>query len=187
MALISFAIISSVYYLYSSKEKPVDDKVVAIVSGMKIYESDVKEEVFDMLLLSQKSADLKNFKVESLPDGVIEPLVKAIYVKRHIYEDAVRYGINKDPEVNRKIDSYSKRVIRESYLDKMVEGKITKDAIKSKYIDISDESEDDDKTANLEDFDKMEDQLFLMVKKDEIEKIFSDIYSKAHVKILLKR
>lgn len=181
MALISLGIIIAIFYF--SILNAHKNKAIAEVNDVKIYESDVKDELIEMF----PKANPESFQVNALPENVLEMLVKGIYIKKRIYNDATHHMVHKNEEVKKDIERYSKRVTREYYLDLTVRKKITKEALQTKYLEIADQNKEEGKDDKLADFEEIEGQLVTAVRDDEIKKIFVQMYQEAHVKILVKK
>jgi peptidyl-prolyl cis-trans isomerase C len=138
LAIISVSIVVIVFML-SGSGFSYHNKVIAVVNNERIYISDAKEELLDIFPRSNP----KTFEVRRLPRNVLEMIAKSVYIKRHIYKEAKRSMLHKDPEIRDSVNRYAKKIIRDQFIDLEVRKKITKDAIRSKYLELSDSAKED--------------------------------------------
>ena len=114
------------------------NKVVALVGNERIYENEIKDELFDMFPNSDPSA----FQLEKLPHPVLKLIAKGVFVKKEIYKNAKNAMIDKDKVVQDKIDRYSRRVISEYYLTYVINKQITSRALNDKYAELAAQAQD---------------------------------------------
>jgi parvulin-like peptidyl-prolyl isomerase len=137
LLLISISVIVIVFLLSGSKFYN-SSNVVALVNDERIYRSDIEDELLEIF----PTSDPKVFEIDRLPRNVLEFIAKEVFIKRSLYKNAKRAMIDKDRDVRGKIDRYSKKIIREHFIDYTVGKKITPRAARARYIELSDEVRD---------------------------------------------
>ena len=133
LALISISIVV-IAFLFSDSIFFYNNKIIATVNQEKIFKKDIEEELSEIF----PKNDPKTFNVEQLPKDVLELIVKNIFIKRELYKEAKKASVDKDQEVKNMIDIYSKKIIRERFLELEISKKVTKNAIQNKYLELSD-------------------------------------------------
>lgn len=110
------------------------DKVVAKVNGQKIYQSEIDERLNAMF----RSFDQK-VSLDDVPDQVLESLVKDVYLQRELDKIAAKSKAARSDEVKSQIENFKKAVIRQAYIEALIKEKVTDEAIKNKYSELSSE------------------------------------------------
>ncbi len=138
LALISLSILVIIFMIPGTSFY-YGGKVVALVDNERIYENDIKDELLEMF----PGSNPKTFEVRRLPQNVLELIAKGVFIKRHIYRDARNNMVHQDAEVRDKINRYSKKTIREHFIDEKIGKKVNKKAIQAKYLELSDKVKED--------------------------------------------
>ncbi|MFM2130157.1 MAG: hypothetical protein RL477_1703 [Pseudomonadota bacterium] len=107
----------------AAQRGPAPDSVVARVDGHEIYASDVQD------ALSQLPPEYMNMPAEQLFRAVIEQLIdRQIVVRR-----ARQQKLESDLDVQKTMKKLEARVLEQAYLRRMVERKITDEAVARRY------------------------------------------------------
>ena len=101
-------------------------KVVAIVNGYKIYESDLADRL-NMLANGQK------LSLEDIPENILKAMVLEVAVNNQIDESARKEGYNNDKMILQQVKNYKTGLIREKYLNDKVYSKITDEQLLKEY------------------------------------------------------
>lgn len=106
-----------------SAEKTAKDPVVASVNGQQIKLSD----------LQALYADLPA-RIRRIPFArIYRPLLEQVIQMKLLSAKARAAGLDKDPAVQRKLDSFADRVLQQAYLRRHVDKTVTDDALKKAY------------------------------------------------------
>ncbi|MFM2200242.1 MAG: hypothetical protein RL769_295 [Pseudomonadota bacterium] len=120
--------------LFSSKNEE-QDIVVAEVGKEKILKSQINKKLLSIFADEQQLVTVP--QIESLPKEVLEIVVKEIIIDREIIKLAKKAGLEKDPKIVEKIATYKDRVLRQSYIDSIIDKEITKEKVSEKYAEIT--------------------------------------------------
>lgn len=120
--------------LFSSKGEE-QDAVVAEVGKEKILRSQINKKLESIFADEQQLVTVP--QLESLPKEVLEIVVKEIIIDREIIKLAKKTGLEKDPKIIEKIANYKDRVLRQSYIDSIINKEITKEKVSEKYAEIT--------------------------------------------------
>lgn len=104
-------------------QAPAPDTVVARVDGQAIYASDVQD------ALSQLPPEYMNMPVESLFRAVVEQLIDRQLVLKRAREQ----NFANDLEVQKTLKQLEARVMEQVFLRRMVESKVTDEAVRRRY------------------------------------------------------
>lgn len=101
-------------------------KVVAVVNGYNVYESDLADRL-NMLANGQKIA------IEDIPENILKAMVLEVAVNHQIDENARKEGYNNDNMILQQVKNYKTGLIREKYLNDKVYSKITDEQLLKEY------------------------------------------------------
>jgi len=112
----------------SAQPAPKDDKdvVVGIVDGAKI-------------MLSELEAEYNALpdRLRQTPfDQVFRPLLERVIQIKIVANEARKQKLQDDPEVKRRLAQVEDRLIQEVFMEKIVAGKISDDAVKAKFDEL---------------------------------------------------
>jgi len=111
-------------------------RIIAKVNGIKIYQSDLEDKLTTMFQ-NQEQPTAKKIVIENFPPQVVEALVQDVYLQKELNKIARRSKIAKDPAIKKQISEYKNSVLRQAYLENLVAAKVTEQAIKNKYSELS--------------------------------------------------
>jgi len=111
-------------------------RIIAKVNGIKIYQSDLEDKLTTMFQ-NQEQPTAKKIVIENFPPQVVEALVQDVYLQKELNKIARRSKIAKDPAIKKQISEYKNSVLRQAYLENLVATKVTEQAIKNKYSELS--------------------------------------------------
>ena len=132
IAIVGGAVVASLSFYYQHK----NNKVVATVNGEKIYQSELEGKLTAML---QDKNNGQKVAIESFPSQVIESLVQEIYLQKELDKIAKKSPVSRDKALKKQIENYQNNTLRQAYLDSIVNEKVTEQAIKDKYSEVSNE------------------------------------------------
>lgn len=101
-------------------------KVVAVVNGYNVYESDLADRL-NMLANGQK------ITLEDIPENILKAMVLEVAVNHQIDESARKEGYNSDKQILAQVKNYKTGLIREKYLNDKVYSKITDEQLLKEY------------------------------------------------------
>jgi peptidyl-prolyl cis-trans isomerase C len=102
----------------------VKDPVVATINGDKIRLSELKA----------LHADFPQARVRAIPLArIYKPLLELMIQIRLLADAGRKDGLEKDPEVVKRVDSYRNRVLRDIYIERFVDKKVDDAALKAAY------------------------------------------------------
>lgn len=163
-------IVLSIGFLFTklfTSTKSKEDIVIAEVGKEKIFKSQVKNKLSNIFSDDQQLIAIP--EVENLPKEVLEIVIKEIIIDREIIKQANKLAIHKDPKVIEKINNYKDKVLRQAYLDSIIEKEITKEKISEKYAEI---------TNNLSGKKEYQIAHIVIKNQEEAEKILAELKSK---------
>jgi len=163
-------IILSIFFLVSklfNGTRNSEDLVIAEFGKEKIYKSQVQNKLANIFSDEQQLVAIP--QVENLPKEVIEIVIKEIIVDREILKQANKQGIHKDQKILDKINNYKEKIIRQAYLDAIIEKEVTKEKISQKYAEL---------TNNLAGKKEYQIAHIVLKSKEEAEKILVEFKSK---------
>ena len=163
-------IILSIFFLVSklfNGTRNSEDLIIAEFGKEKIYKSQVQNKLANIFSDEQQLVAIP--QVENLPKEVLEIVIKEIIVDREILKQAIKQGIHKDQKILEKINNYKEKVIRQAYLDAIIEKEVTKEKISQKYAEL---------TNNLAGKKEYQIAHIVLKSKEEAEKILVEFKSK---------
>lgn len=101
-------------------------KIVAVVDGVKVYESDINDRL-------KMLSDGKEIQLESIPQNILKAMVLEVAVNSKIDKESKKIGYQKDLEIIDKVENYKKGLIREKYLNDKVYSSITDQDVLNEY------------------------------------------------------
>lgn len=110
------------------------DQVIAKVNGSKVYQSELDDRLNKMF----RSLDQK-ISINDIPPQILESLVQDIYLQRELNKIAAGSKAAKSKEVKKQIEDIKYAIMRQAYLEAEVKEKVTDEAVKNKYSEISSE------------------------------------------------
>ncbi len=140
VAIVAAAAVVASTYLFSGKS----DTIVAQINNHKIYKSEVEAKlrsVFESQNFGGKS-DVAIPDLASMPKEVIEILAKEVYSEHELTKEALKSSAAKSKEVKEKIAAAKDRIIRQAYIDSVLKEKVNEEAIRAKYLELSESVKD---------------------------------------------
>lgn len=119
-----------------------NDVVVAKINNQKIYKSEIEKKlrsVFEGQNLGAQDQEMKIPEIESLPNEVLEILVKEIYLEKELTKEAAKSKISSEKEVKDRILEAKNRILRQAYVDSLLKEEISDQRISDKYSELSNE------------------------------------------------
>lgn len=164
ITLIAAVILGASYYLNNKKEKGM---VVAKVNGQEIYQSEIEQKLRN--IFEGQGEEVAVPAIENLPKEVLDILIKETYLDKELSKLAKRSNVMKDKKVKERVAAAESKILRQSYIDSVLEKEVTEQKVSAKYAEIS---------SNLE--GKKEYSIFHIVakSKEEAEKIYKEITAK---------
>ena len=164
ITLIAAVILGASYYLNNKKEKGM---VVAKVNGQEIYQSEIEQKLRN--IFEGQGEEVTVPAIENLPKEVLDILIKETYLDKELSKLAKRSNVMKDKKVKERVAAAESKILRQSYIDSVLEKEVTEQKVSAKYAEIS---------SNLE--GKKEYSIFHIVakSKEEAEKIYKEITAK---------
>jgi len=131
-AVLAAAAIGTAVWLYQGEmgTRP-SGPVIATVSGVKIYKSDIDAQT---KIQQQRNP---NFSYDQLPEETKTTLLKNIYLNKFLVQKAQESNLSKDPEVKAEITSFRDIALKQAYLRKFGNEQVKEEAIKSEYDTIA--------------------------------------------------
>lgn len=131
IALILVAVLAfGVYYVQkgggTSAKNFYSGNVLAKIDGQPIYEQEVRERFYSV----PRNIDAK---FEDLANNVKEALIKEVVAERRIAKHAIEDGLDKDIEVQKKIEMSKSRILREAKLLKVGNAVLSEEKMKETY------------------------------------------------------
>jgi peptidyl-prolyl cis-trans isomerase C len=90
-----------------------------------------------------KGSDIQSFitklppQLQAAPaDKLLGMIVNQMVNDKLVAKEAAKEGLDKDPEVAKRVDDAKAQVIRDVYVEKQLKGKVTDAAVKAKYDDL---------------------------------------------------
>jgi peptidyl-prolyl cis-trans isomerase C len=164
ITLIAAVILGASYYLNNKKEKGM---VVAKVNGQEIYQSEIEQKLRN--IFEGQGEEVAVPAIENLPKEVLDILIKETYLDKELSKLAKRSNVMKDKKVKERVAAAESKILRQSYIDSVLEKEVTEQKVSAKYAEIS---------SNLA--GKKEYSIFHIVakSKEEAEKIYKEITAK---------
>lgn len=119
-----------------------NDVVVAKINNQKIYKSEIEKKlrsVFEGQNLGAQDQEMKVPEVETLPNEVLEILVKEIYLEKELTKEAAKSKVSSEKEVKDRILEAKNRILRQAYVDSLLKEEISDQRISDKYSELSNE------------------------------------------------
>ncbi len=164
ITLIAALIFGASYYLNNKKEKGI---VVAKVNGQEIYQSEIEQKLRNIFEGQDEKVAVP--AIENLPKEVLDILIKEAYLDKELSKLAKRSDVMKDKKVKERVAASESKILRQSYIDSVLEKEVTEQKVSAKYAEIS---------SNLA--GKKEYSILHIVakSKEEAEKIYKEITAK---------
>lgn len=164
ITLIAALVLGASYYLNNKKEKGM---VVAKVNGQEIYQSEVEQKLRN--IFEGQGEEVAVPAIENLPKEVLDILIKETYLDKELSKLAKRSDLMKDKKVKERVAASESKILRQSYIDSVLEKEVTEQKVSAKYAEIS---------SNLA--GKKEYSIFHIVakSKEEAGKIYKEITAK---------
>jgi len=164
ITLIAAVILGASYYLNNKKEKGM---VVAKVNGQEIYQSEIEQKLRN--IFEGQGEEVAVPAIENLPKEVLDILIKETYLDKELSKLAKRSDVMKDKKVKERVAASESKILRQSYIDSVLEKEVTEQKVSAKYSEIS---------SNLA--GKKEYSIFHIVakSKEEAEKTYKEITAK---------
>ncbi len=105
--------------------------VLAKVNGEDIREEEVRERLD--FITGGRGATI-NF--DNIDEKGMEALAREVYVQRLVLKEAVKAGVQNDPELKNKVASLVNTIYKEKFLEGIAKKNITDEKIKSTYDDL---------------------------------------------------
>jgi len=167
ITLIAAVVLGASYYLNNKKEKGM---VVAKVNGQEIYQSEIEQKLRN--IFEGQGEEVAVPAIENLPKEVLDILIKETYLDKELSKLAKRSNVMKDKKVKERVAAAESKILRQSYIDSVLEKEVTEQKVSAKYAEIS---------SNLA--GKKEYSIFHIVakSKEEAEKIYKEITAKKKI------
>jgi peptidyl-prolyl cis-trans isomerase C len=164
ITLIAALVLGASYYLNNKKEKGM---VVAKVNGQEIYQSEIEQKLRN--IFEGQGEEVAVPAIENLPKEVLDILIKETYLDKELSKLAKRSDLMKDKKVKERVAAAESKILRQSYIDSVLEKEVTEQKVSAKYAEIS---------SNLA--GKKEYSIFHIVakSKEEAGKIYKEITAK---------
>jgi len=164
ITLIAAVVLGASYYLNNKKEKGM---VVAKVNGQEIYQSEIEQKLRNIFESQDEKVAVP--AIENLPKEVLDILIKETYLDKELSKLAKRSDLMKDKKVKERVAAAESKILRQSYIDSVLEKEVTEQKVSAKYAEIS---------SNLA--GKKEYSIFHIVakSKEEAGKIYKEITAK---------
>ncbi len=164
ITLIAAVILGASYYLNNKKEKGM---VVAKVNGQEIYQSEIEQKLRN--IFEGQGEEVAVPAIENLPKEVLDILIKETYLDKELSKLAKRSDVMKNKKVKERVAAAESKILRQSYIDSVLEKEVTEQKVSAKYSEIS---------SNLA--GKKEYSIFHIVakSKEEAEKTYKEITAK---------
>ena len=164
ITLIAAVILGASYYLNNKKEKGM---VVAKVNGQEIYQSEIEQKLRN--IFEGQGEEVAVPAIENLPKEVLDILIKETYLDKELSKLAKSSDVMKNKKVKERVAAAESKILRQSYIDSVLEKEVTEQKVSAKYSEIS---------SNLA--GKKEYSIFHIVakSKEEAEKTYKEITAK---------
>ena len=164
ITLIAAVILGASYYLNNKKEKGM---VVAKVNGQEIYQSEIEQKLRN--IFEGQGEEVAVPAIENLPKEVLDILIKETYLDKELSKLAKSSDVMKNKKVKELVAAAESKILRQSYIDSVLEKEVTEQKVSAKYSEIS---------SNLA--GKKEYSIFHIVakSKEEAEKTYKEITAK---------
>ena len=164
ITLIAAVILGASYYLNNKKEKGM---VVAKVNGQEIYQSEIEQKLRN--IFEGQGEEVAVPAIENLPKEVLDILIKETYLDKELSKLAKRSDVMKNKKVKERVAAAESKILRQSYIDSVLEKEVTEQKVSAKYSEIS---------SNLA--GQKEYSIFHIVakSKEEAEKTYKEITAK---------
>ena len=141
--------------------------VVAKVNGQEIYQSEIEQKLRN--IFEGQGEEVAVPAIENLPKEVLDILIKETYLDKELSKLAKRSDLMKDKKVKERVAAAESKILRQSYIDSVLEKEVTEQKVSAKYAEIS---------SNLA--GKKEYSIFHIVakSKEEAGKIYKEITAK---------
>lgn len=130
---IVLAIVFLVNKLFTNRTD-ANDPIVAKVGNEKIFKSEVEKKLQSIFADEQQL--IAPPKIETLPKEVVEIVVKEVFIDREILKLAKKANLEKDKNLQLKIANLKDKIIKQAYLDSIIEKEVSKEKVTEKYAEI---------------------------------------------------
>lgn len=128
-AIIAVSALALAFTIVLSKKN--NGVVIAKVNGVKIYQNELEDKLNEVIGSGQNDG---NVQINNLPPEAVKILIKEIYLEREINKRVRKAKISGDKEVRRKVESYKNILLRQAFLDNLIEKNVTEKQIREKYM-----------------------------------------------------
>ena len=111
-----------------------NDPIVAKVGNEKVFKSEVEKKLQSIFADEQQL--IAPPKIETLPKEVVEIVVKEVFIDREILKLAKKANLEKDKNLQLKIADLKDKIIKQAYLDSIIEKEVSKEKVTEKYAEI---------------------------------------------------
>jgi peptidyl-prolyl cis-trans isomerase C len=132
ITLIAAVVLGASYYLNNKKEKGM---VVAKVNGQEIYQSEIEQKLRN--IFEGQGEEVAVPAIENLPKEVLDILIKETYLDKELSKLAKRSDLMKDKKVKERVAAAESKILRQSYIDSVLEKEVTEQKVSAKYAEIS--------------------------------------------------
>ena len=138
----STIIVIGIFILFQElRNKPTknEEEVVAKVNGEVILKSELEKKIRNFVNMGFDQIEIP--QIESMPKEVLEVIIKDIYFERSVVKEALKLGLDKNLEINEKLQEYKKKLLTQEYLKVSTEKEISDEAINNKYAELTNKLE----------------------------------------------
>jgi peptidyl-prolyl cis-trans isomerase C len=144
VALLALTAVSGFALTAKAETAPVADASAPAASGKTLKQAIMPNTVYATVDGSDiKGSDINTF-IQKLPpqlqaapaDKLLEMIVNQMVNDRLVAKEAAKEGLDKDPEVAKRIDDAKQQVIRDVYVEKQLKGKVSDADVKAKYDEV---------------------------------------------------
>ena len=138
----STIIVIGIFILFQElRNKPTknEEEVVAKVNGEVILKSELEKKIRNFVNMGFDQIEIP--QIESMPKEVLEVIIKDIYFERSVVKEALKLGLDKNLEINEKLQEYKKKLLTQEYLKVSTEKEISDEAVNNKYAELTNKLE----------------------------------------------
>jgi peptidyl-prolyl cis-trans isomerase C len=114
-----------------------NEVVVAKVNDTKILKSDIERKLQDVF--EGQGQEIKIPAIDNLPKEVFEILVKEIYLEKELTAKAKNSKAAKTEEIKNKIADSKDKILRQAYVNSLLEEEVSDAKVNAKYEELSNE------------------------------------------------
>jgi len=138
----STIIVIGIFILFQElRSKPTknEEEIIAKVNGEPVLKSELEKKIKNFVNMGFDQIEIP--QIESMPKEVLEVIIKDIYFERNVVKEAVKLGLDKNLEINEKLQEYKKKLLTQEYLKVSTEKEISDEAVNNKYIELTNKLE----------------------------------------------